>query len=154
MRKTLFAFAVVTALVACTKHKCELDTEAKKAAFGAIADMTEGAHSCYVEGFSLLDDEIMPDTKCEIGSSDCAPTMDVIHPSPATVKDVAGRYRAFLEKNQWSLEEKTSSGKFGNGKPYEGIDLRAKSGGKTLLIRVTPFGDDMVQTLVLADEKK
>jgi hypothetical protein len=154
MRYLPSALVVFLALAACSKHECELDTDGKKAAFGALADMTAGAYSCDVEGAALIDGLVMPDLRCEIGASNCAATMSAIHPSPATVKDVAARYRGFLEKAQWTIEEKATSGQFMNGKPYEGVELRAKSGEKLLLVQVMPFGQDMVETRSMLDAGK
>ena len=78
--------------------------------------------------------------------------MHAIH-ARTTVAVVAPRYKDFLEKHQWKVEEKKVSGKFGNGKPYEGVQLVAKNGDKGLVTRVVPFGEDMVETTTLLVDK-
>jgi hypothetical protein len=70
----------------------------------------------------------------------------------ARARSPASRYR-FLQKHGWTVEEKKVSGKFGNGKPYEGLQFVAKSGDKGLVTRVVPFGDDMVETTTLLVNK-
>jgi hypothetical protein len=140
---TLLTFA---ALAGCSKHKCDFDSAAEKEAFATLADMTEGGFSCDVEGASEVAGFVEPNSRCEIGSAKCVPTMHAIHPGPSTVKDVAAKYRAFLEKNQWKVEEKPISGNYQNGKPFQGVQMYAKKGDKDMGVKVVPFGDDMVET--------
>jgi hypothetical protein len=151
MKRTVFAlFAIGLSLssAACSKNKCTLDSDGKKQAFGVLADMTEGAFNCSIDGNSEIAGQIDDSLTCEVGAKDCAASMHAIHPK-TTVAAVAPRYKAFLEAHQWTVEEKKISGKFGNGKPYEGLQFVAKNGDKGLVTRVVPFGDDMVETTTL-----
>lgn len=143
MKLTVFftALALSVSAFACSKHNCKLDADNKKQAFGTLADMTEGAFSCDVEGKSPLIGGM-----CEIGAANCVATMTAIHAAPATVKDVAARYKGFLEKGQYKVEEKTVKSKFANGKDIEGVQLNGKSGDKDITVEVFPFGNDMVET--------
>jgi hypothetical protein len=141
----LGAIAVISlSTLACSKHECSFKTDAEKQAFGTLADMTQGAFSCGVEGIAVGEDVIMM-THCDIGSNNCVPAMFAIHAKPETIKDVAAAYKAFLEKNQWKVEEKATSGKLGNGNPYEGVQLGAKNADKSLTVKISPMGDDMVE---------
>ncbi len=126
--------ALSAGAVACSNssNKCELESAEDKEALGPLADMTKGAYSCKVESGSPS-------------------ALHAIHPSPATVKDVAGKYRAFLEKNQHEVSEKPYKGKFGNGKKIEGIILSAKNGEKIVTVRIVPFGKNMVETYSYPD---
>lgn len=140
--------------LACSKHECSFKTDAEKEAFGTLADMTQGAFNCGVEGASAAGGIMMSDMHCEIGSKDCVPAMNAIHASPATVKDVTASYKAFLEKNQWKIEQKPTSGKFANGKPFEGFELTGKNAAKSITVKISPFGENMVETRTyLADFK-
>lgn len=142
--------ALSFSLVACSKHECDLKTDAEKATFGTLADMTHGAFSCSVEGVRLDAEDgpgMMGDAKCEIGSAPaCLAKMNAIHASPAKVKEIAASYKAFLEKAQWKVEEKDVKSKYMSGKEIEGVELRGTSGDKKMMISVFPFGDDMVET--------
>ncbi len=137
------ALAMSVSDIACSNNKCKFDSEDEKKALGDIADITQGAHSCDVEGTSPL-----AGVNCEIGKGDCVGTLNAIHPAPATVKDVAAQYRGFLEKKQYTVSEKPVKSKFANGKEIEGIVLSAKSGDKDITVRVFPFGTNMVETRV------
>ncbi|MEZ4300813.1 MAG: hypothetical protein R3B70_38120 [Polyangiaceae bacterium] len=135
------ALGLCLSTAACSKHECALDSDAKKQAFGALADMTAGAFNCSVEGKSPL-----IGANCEIGADKCVSTMTALHPAPATVKDTAAAYKAFLEKAQYKVEEKTVQSKFANGKDIEGVQLNGKNGDKDITVEVFPFGQDMVET--------
>jgi len=152
MKRTLLAlFTVGVSLLStgCSKHECKLDSDGKKQAFGVLADMTEGAFNCGIDGNKEIGGQIDGSSTCDVGSKDCAASMHAIH-AETTVAVVAPRYKDFLEKHQWKVEEeKKISGKFGNGKPYEGVQLVAKNGAAGLVTRVVPFGDDMVETITL-----
>lgn len=137
--------ALSLSALACSKHKCDLATDAEKKEFGTMADMTAGAFNCDVEGTSL-EESFVGTAKCEIGSAKCIPTMHAIHAAPATVKDVAAKYKGFLEQAGWKLEEKTVKSKYMSGKDIEGIELNGKNGDKDIFLKVFPFGDDMVET--------
>lgn len=143
MKLPLFfaALALSLSTAACSKHECKLDSDAKKQAFGALADMTAGAFNCGVEGKSPL---IGGD--CEIGSDKCVATMTALHAAPAKVKETAAAYKAFLEKAGYKVEEKTVQSKFANGKDIEGVQLNGKNGDKDITVEVFPFGQDMVET--------
>lgn len=132
---------------ACSKHKCDLKNDEEKKAFFTLADMTQGAFSCDVEGASVAAGMVMPDMRCEIGAANCIAKMHAIHAAPDTVKDAAGRYKAFLEKAGYAMTEKPISGKFMNGKPYEGVQMIGKKGADDgITVTVVPFGNDMVET--------
>ncbi len=137
--------ALSLSIAACSKHECDLKNDAEKKEFGALADMTEGAFSCDVEG-NGLGEALVGTNKCDIGSANCVSTMNSIHAAPATVKDVAARNKAFLEKGGYKLEEKTVQSKFSNGKDIEGTVLSGKNGDKDITVKVFPFGTDMVET--------
>lgn len=152
MRTILIALAILAFGTACSKNKCKLDSSAKKEQLGSIADMTQGAFSCDVQGAKQSKGMVDPNMECEIGSSSCVATMDAIYPGGTNLKDVASKSRSFLEKNKWTVTEKPISGSFMNGKPYEGVQLTAKNAGKTAVVRVVPFGTDMVETrTIMAD---
>ncbi len=152
MKRTLlvlFTVGVSLLSAACSKNKCSLDSDGKKQAFGALADMSEGAFSCDIDGNREVGGRIDSNAQCEVGSKGCAASMHAIH-AKSTVADVAPRYKDFLVKHQWTVEEeKKISGKFGNGKPYEGMQFVAKNGSQGLVTQVVPFGDDMVETTTL-----
>jgi hypothetical protein len=151
MKRTLFALLTISLSLlpaACSKNKCSLDSDAKKQAFSVLADMTEGAFSCDADGNSIVNGEIDENARCEVGAKDCAASLHAIHPK-STVAEIAPRYKDFLVKHQWTVEEKKVSGKFGNGKPYEGLKFFAKNGSQSLLALVVPFGEDMVETTTL-----
>ena len=153
MKLGLVFLAAVALLPACSNNKCKLDSSAKKEAFGALAGMTAGAFNCRVEGEDVKASKYGLNAKCEVGAAGCDPMMFAIH-AKTTVAVVAPRYRAFLEKNQWQItDEKTVTGKFGNGKPFEGKQLVAKKGTQGLVSRVVPFGDDMVETTTMLVNK-
>jgi hypothetical protein len=137
--------ALSFSLVACSKHECSFKTDQEKAAFGTLADMTAGAFNCDVEGVGGPA-EFGGETKCEIGAAKCIPKMHALHASPATVKDVAAKYKSFLETAGYKVEEKQMKSKFMNGKDIEGIGLRGTNGDKTVTLSVFPFGTDMVET--------
>jgi hypothetical protein len=144
--------SLALAAAACSKNKCKLDSADKKEQLGGIADMTQGAFSCDVEGAKKVGGMVDPSLQCDIGTSNCVATMDAIYPGGTNLKDVAAKSRAFLEKNKWTVTEKPISGSFVNGKTYEGVALTAKNGGKTAVVRVVPFGTDMVETrTIMAD---
>lgn len=142
---SLAAATLSLSLAACSKHECDFKNDAEKTAFGPFADMTEGAFNCGLEGESLVA-EMTLDTRCEIGAANCVPKMTAIHAAPATVKDVATKYKAFLEKGQWKVEEETVKSKYASGKDIEGIALHGSNGDKGITVMVFPFGDDMVET--------
>lgn len=151
MKRTLLAlFTVGVSLLSagCSKHECKLDSDGKKQAFGVLADMTAGAFNCGIDGNQQIGGQIDDSATCDVGAKDCAASMHAIH-AKTTVAVVAPRYKDFLEKHQWKVEEKKISGKFGNGKPYEGVQFVAKNGDNGLVTRVVPFGDDMVETTTL-----
>jgi hypothetical protein len=152
MKRTLLAlFTVGVSLLssACSKHSCKLDSDGKKQAFSVLADMTAGAFSCDIEGNSEIAGQIDPTMQCTVGDKNCVASMHAIH-AKTTVAEVAPRYKDFLGKHQWAVEsEKKITGKFGNGKPYEGMQFVAKNGDNGLITRVVPFGDDMVETTTL-----
>lgn len=142
----LAAAALSLTSLACSKNKCDLKTDGEKEAFFALADMTHGAFSCDVEGQSAIGGFVGNDLKCTIGEKDCVGTMNAIHPSPATVKEVSVNYKAFLEKAGWKVEEKEVHSTYANGKPITGSQLNASNAGKELTVKVFPFGTDMVET--------
>ena len=153
MKLGLVMLAAVALLAGCSNNKCKLDSAAKKEAFGTLAGMTAGAFNCRVEGDDAKASKFGMPGKCEVGDPGCDPMMFAIH-AKTTVAVVAPRYRAFLEKNQWQVtDEKTVTGKFGSGKPYEGKQLVAKKGSQGLVSRVVPFGDDMVETTTMLVNK-
>jgi len=114
-------------LTACSKNKCDFKNDAEKQAFKPLADMTHGAFSCSLDGKSAAAGAAVP-TSCEIGSKDCVPMMDAVHAAPATVKDVAAAYRAYLEANQWKVEAKDVSSNYESGKAIQGVQLAGKNG--------------------------
>ena len=141
---TLAALALSTA--ACSKNKCDLKTDGDKQGFGALADMTAGAFSCDVEGKADIAGHVDDSLKCEIGAANCLGVMNAIHAAPATVKDVSANYKAYLEKGGWKVEEKEVKSKFANGKAITGSHLAATNAGKSITVKVFPFGTDMVET--------
>ena len=140
---SLAALSLSTA--ACSKHECDLKTDAEKKELGALADMTQGAFSCDVQGTGL-GESFIGTSKCDMGSPNCISTMHAIHAAPATVKDVAAKYKGFLETAGWKVETKTVKSKFMSGKDIEGEVLSGKNADKDITVRVFPFGENMVET--------
>lgn len=142
----LVAAALSLTSLACSKNKCDFKSDGEKQTFAAIADMTQGAFSCDVDGHASIAGFVDDSLKCEIGAKDCVGTMYAIHPAPATVKDVSAQYKGFLEKAGWKVEEKEVKSKFANGKDITGSQLNASNAGKELTVKVFPFGTDMIET--------
>jgi hypothetical protein len=132
------ALALLTSLVvstsACSKHKCELESDAEKEAFGTLAEMTQGASICLVSNG--------PEGK---------PEMVATHGDGATVDGVAGKYKTFLEGKQWQVETKPHSGTRANGKPYEGQVVKATAGGKTAMTLIYPLSEELIETVTIVE---
>jgi len=111
MKKTNLLAAstlVISALtMGCSKHDCGLDSDADKAKYGAIAEITKGAHSCMVSSGQLI----------------------ATHESKSP-GDIAKSYKSKLEAKQWKVEVKDHKGKRANGKPLVGKMLTATKGDK------------------------
>lgn len=126
------------------KHKCDLDSDGKKAAFGDVAAMTKGAHSCDVEGHSSIGGLVDPSLRCEIGTENCVANMHTIHPNMQPAEVIA-QYKAFLEPAGWKVTESTYEGKRGNGKPFTGMKMRAEKGDKFLISQVYMLADTLAE---------
>lgn len=145
--RTLTAAALVLMLVGCAKHKCKLDTDGKKAAFGDVAEMTKGAHSCAVEGTSKL-----AGVSCTIGDASCMPTMRTIHGNMQH-DAVAKQYATFLEAAGWKVVQKPYDGKRANGKTFTGTQVRAEKGDRVLLTRVYMLADTLAEANTMAVDR-
>jgi hypothetical protein len=141
-------------LTGCSKHKCDLNSDGEKAALGTVADMTQGAHSCRVEGAFAVSGIVNPGMRCSIGSDNCVPTMETIHGDGATVKSVSKSYKTWLEHNAWAIsDDKKSESKAANGKKLVGREIVAKNGDQGLIIRLFPFGPKLVQVRTMLVDK-
>jgi len=126
MKQIAFAslcVVLVTGLGACSKHKCDLSSGSDKETFGDVAPMTHGAFSCYVSNGELV---------ASHGST--------------TVDKVTDKYKAFLEKDGWSVTVEDKHGERANGNPYDGKVIKAEKGGKKALTIVYPLAGDLIET--------
>lgn len=123
LRYTLMMVALA-ALAGCSKHDCDLSSEADQKAFGEVAEMTKGAHSCMVSNNELI----------------------ATHPD-VSVTEVADKYKAFLESKSWKVELKDHKGERANGKPLEGKVLLAQNGDKKSTTLVYPLADTIIETV-------
>lgn len=153
MMRYALALGLSLLTVGCSKHKCELETDAQKSAFGELADMTAGAERCYVKGTSLIAGLAMADLSCEIGKKDCLPTLETSH-YELSQEQVSTNYTTFLEQKGWDVEKENYEGERANGKPLEGIRLTAKKGDDGLLITMYNLAEKVVDVRVLKVEKK
>ncbi len=103
----LGALLLSTLTMGCSKHDCGLDSEADKAKFGQIAEITKGAHSCMVSNGQLI-----------------------AHHKSKSPSDIAASYKGKLEAKKWKVEVKDHNGKRANGKPLKGKMLTATQGDK------------------------
>ncbi|MEZ4222121.1 MAG: hypothetical protein R3B13_14395 [Polyangiaceae bacterium] len=136
----------------CSKHKCDLGSEGKKTAFGDVAAMTKGAHSCDVEGHSAIGDFVDPNLRCEIGDKDCVANMHTIHPNMQP-EAVVAQYKAFLEPAGWTVTQGTYDGTRGNGKPFKGVTMRAEKGDRFLISKVYMLADTLAEANTIAVDR-
>jgi hypothetical protein len=146
------ALVVLFALAGCAKHKCKLDTDAKKAALGEVAEMTQGA-SCEVEGAVVVDkDLVLPNLHCEIGNKNCVAQMRNLH-SNLQPDGVVKQYQTWLEARGWKVEQKPYEGKRQNGKTFQGVKMHAEKGDKVLLTTVYMLADTLAEATTMAVDK-
>jgi hypothetical protein len=120
----LGACVVVAALAGCSKHSCDLSSDADKQSFGEIAAMTGGAHHCMVSNGELV----------------------ATH-GDNTVDAITGKYKTFLEQAGWKVDVTDHKGERANGKPLEGKLMRAEKGGKVATTLVYPLADTLIETV-------
>lgn len=94
MKLSVIILSAVALLAGCSNHKCKLDSDGKKEAFGVLAGMTAGAFNCSVEGHDAKAEELVHGASCEVGDRGCSPMMYAIH-AKTTVAAVAPRYKEF-----------------------------------------------------------
>jgi hypothetical protein len=119
----LGACALTIAVGACSKHKCDLSSDADKQAFGDIAAMTGGAFSCMVSNGELIASH-----------------------GDTTVDAIVTKYKAFLEKEGWKVSVEDYKGQRANGKPLEGKLIGAEKGGKKSVTLVYPLAEKLIET--------
>lgn len=113
---------------ACSKHDCDLASEADKAKFGEVAEMTGGAHSCMVSGAELI----------------------ATHPD-MSIDEVAKKYEGFLASKSWEVKIEDYASKRANGKDLEGKLVVAKSGDKELRTVVYPLTPTIIETVTTSE---
>lgn len=126
MTKTLATLAVglLISTAACSKHDCDLSSGSDEATFGAIAEMTGGAHSCMVSNAELI----------------------ATH-SDSEVDGVAKKYQTFLASKGWTVEVKDHESTRANGKPLKGKILTSSKDGKTATTLVYVLTGSIVETV-------
>ena len=85
--------------------------------------MTHGAFSCFVSNDELV---------ASHGST--------------TVDKVTDKYKAFLEKDGWTVTVEDKHGSRANGKSYDGKAISAEKGGKKATTLVYPLAGDLIET--------
>ena len=125
MNKLAFASLLVLVAVApaCKKHKCDLSNGSDKETFGDIAPMTHGAFSCFVSNGEL-----------------------VASHGDTTVDKVTDKYKAFLDKDGWSVSVEDKHGERANGNPYDGKLIKSEKGGKKVTTLVYPLTTTIIET--------
>ena len=120
----LGACAMMVALGACSKHKCDLSSDSDKQSFGEIAAMTGGAFSCMVSNGELIASH-----------------------GDTTVDAIVAKYKSFLEGQGWKVTVEDYKGQRANGKPLEGKLVGAEKGGKKAITLVYPLAEKLIETV-------
>ena len=126
MIKLAFASMVLVLAFAagCSKHKCDLSSGSDKETFGDVAPMTHGAFSCYVSNGDL-----------------------VASHGDSSVDKVSDKYKAFLEKDGWTVSVQEKHGQRANGNPYDGKLITSEKGGKKVTTVVYPLTGNLIETV-------
>jgi hypothetical protein len=119
---TMMAALLVTAASACGKHDCELGSD--EATFGAVAEITKGAHRC-----SVMNSEL------------------VATHGDTSVDAVAQQYKAAADAKGWKVETEDYKGERANGKALEGKLLKIALGDKTATTLVYSLSGSLIETV-------